>query len=201
MRKSRVDKSKVLFLDIDGVLNSEEFFTSAYHDRLKLSRGEQGIMHDPRAVKLLGDIYKATKCRIVMSSTWKSFFFKKDKTSKFLSKPLKKELKKYGIFIKDWTDWSRNLELEEKYQEYVWRYEGNIARLVKNPNKVEPKEFYGRGLQIKHWLDYHPEVKYFVVLDDIKMDLGLFGESYIKCNPDIGLTQAEVDKAIKILRG
>ena len=33
------------------------------------------------------------------------------------------------------------------------------------------------------------------------MDLGLFGESYIKCDPDIGLTQTEVDKAIKILRG
>lgn len=34
------DPSKVVFLDIDGVLNSDNFFTSKYHDRLLLSRGE-----------------------------------------------------------------------------------------------------------------------------------------------------------------
>lgn len=28
------DPSKVVFLDIDGVLNSDNFFTSKYHDRL-----------------------------------------------------------------------------------------------------------------------------------------------------------------------
>lgn len=34
------DPSKVIFLDIDGVLNSDNFFTSKYHDRLLFSRGE-----------------------------------------------------------------------------------------------------------------------------------------------------------------
>ena len=53
------DPSKVIFLDIDGVLNSDNFFMSKYHDRLLLSRGEQGVMHDPRTCVLLGKIKKA----------------------------------------------------------------------------------------------------------------------------------------------
>lgn len=76
MKRHKEDSSKVIFLDIDGVLNSDNFFTSKYHDRLMLSKGEHGVMHDPRACALLGKIKKATNCKIVMSSSWRNFYNK-----------------------------------------------------------------------------------------------------------------------------
>ena len=175
MKKIRIDQSKVLFLDIDGVLNSDSFFCSKYHNFLRLFRGEQGVMHDPRAVKLLGKICKATNCKIVMSSTWKAFYFKKDKNAKFLSRPLKKDLKKYGIIIEDYTDWEYNYELADLYSNIVWDQNSKTSSLAINKNKKELKEFYGRGLEISNWLKKHPEVKQYVVLDDVTQDLPLFG--------------------------
>ena len=52
----------VLFLDIDGVLNSRECW-----DRLR------GLRHkiDREKVALLNEVVAATDCRIVVSSTWR----------------------------------------------------------------------------------------------------------------------------------
>ena len=76
MRKKRLDKTKVLFLDVDGVLNSETYFQSDYCK--KRNRADERLsMFDDRKVKLLSKIQKATNCTIVMSSTWKSMFFSK----------------------------------------------------------------------------------------------------------------------------
>ena len=91
------DPSKVLFLDIDGVLNSDNFFSSKYHDWLKLSRGEHGVMHDPRACVLLGKIKKITNCKIVMSSSWRGFYFSKRKDAKYLA--LKRKITVNGEII------------------------------------------------------------------------------------------------------
>lgn len=76
MRKKRLDKTKVLFLDIDGVLNSETYFQSDYCK--KRNRADERLsMFDDRKVKLLSKTQKSTNCTIVMSSTWKSMFFSK----------------------------------------------------------------------------------------------------------------------------
>ena len=198
-KRQKVNPSKVLFLDIDGVLNSNSFFCSKYHDRLKLSKGEQGVMHEPRAIKILGDIYKKTHCRIVMSSTWRSFFFSKNKTSKYLSKPLKKDLKKYNIIIKDKTGWEYDENTAQKYASYIWQEKDGCSQLVLNKNKQPLTEFYERGLQINNWLKKHPEVKQFAILDDDIVDLPLFGEHFIRCNSDVGLTQIEADKVVRLL--
>ena len=56
---------KVLFLDIDGVLNSEHWF---------INRPEKGGLYtqvDPHAVAILNRVIKETKCSIVVSSTWR----------------------------------------------------------------------------------------------------------------------------------
>jgi len=56
---------KVLFLDIDGVLNSEHWF---------VNRPEKGGLYtqvDPIAVAILSRVIKETGCGIVVSSTWR----------------------------------------------------------------------------------------------------------------------------------
>jgi hypothetical protein len=184
------DPSKVLFLDIDGVLNSDNFFTSKYHDRLLLSRGEHGVMHDPRACVLLGKIKKATNCKIVMSSSWRNFYFSKRKDAKFLAKPLKKELKKNGIIIRDKIAYESDDEYTEKYLEWF---------SSENPEPFKVEKLFDRGLQIECYLKRHPEIKKFVIFDDSDVDLFLFGEHFIQTNPIVGLTEEDVKKAINLL--
>ena len=60
------NKTKVLFLDIDGVLNSDSFFNSDYYKKLRQSKGEHGCMHDPRKIVLLSEIVKKTHCKVVI---------------------------------------------------------------------------------------------------------------------------------------
>ena len=184
------DPSKVLFIDIDGVLNSDAFFSSKYHDRLLLSRGEHGTLHDPRACALLGKIKKATNCKIVMSSSWRCFYFSKNPHAKFLAKPLKKELKKNGIIIRDKT-------ANEFDKEYANKYESWFSSENSEPFKIT--QFFERGLQIKCYLNRHPEIKNFAILDDDSIDLELFGDNFVRTNCMVGLTEKEVEKVIKLL--
>lgn len=58
----------VLFLDIDGVLNSERFFAEAEPEKW-------GIGHiDPGAVGRVQEIARRTGARIVISSAWRHLF-------------------------------------------------------------------------------------------------------------------------------
>ena len=56
----KMGKSKIVFLDVDGVLNSEVFFTSA-------PKEERATMMDSKAVKLLNQLEGAM---VVISSSW-----------------------------------------------------------------------------------------------------------------------------------
>lgn len=59
----------VLFLDIDGVLNSQEFFERARADAL--SRRPIWHMLDPEKVTMLNEILAATGAKVVVSSSWR----------------------------------------------------------------------------------------------------------------------------------
>ena len=59
--------SKIIFLDIDGVLNSGPWIQKNSH--LELDQ-----LIDPDAVKILNQIIHATNAKIVISSTWRKHF-------------------------------------------------------------------------------------------------------------------------------
>lgn len=61
---------KVIFLDVDGVLNSTNFHKSGRDKGVMQWKG--GKM-DPDSVALLDRIVKATDAKIVISSTWRHF--------------------------------------------------------------------------------------------------------------------------------
>jgi Swiss Army Knife RNA repair-like protein len=63
---------KVIFLDIDGVLNSAEWFAAAQDVRSGLSRIDKlQEMIEPRAVELLNDLLARTGATVVLSSSWR----------------------------------------------------------------------------------------------------------------------------------
>lgn len=58
------DEPPYLFLDFDGVLNSEDFFA-----RNPEARGDNAL--DRKAIRRLNDFVGTTNCYIVISSTWR----------------------------------------------------------------------------------------------------------------------------------
>lgn len=60
---------KLVFLDVDGVLNSGNFFSSGR--RVKSHDYDPKNQLDPEAVELLNEIIEATGAKIVISSVWR----------------------------------------------------------------------------------------------------------------------------------
>jgi len=86
---------KVIFLDVDGVLNSEYWYKKNHEKHPELCRVDTAI--DPRYVRNLRKIVKRTGAKIVLSATCRGVV-RKDKTHY-----LHKILKKYGLEIYDYT--------------------------------------------------------------------------------------------------
>lgn len=66
---------KTLFLDFDGVLNSQPFLIEAHRIRKDWEHPSEldrwVSMIDPEAVELLNEIVERTNCVIVVSSSWR----------------------------------------------------------------------------------------------------------------------------------
>lgn len=145
---------KVLFLDIDGVLNYVGGPTEC---------GMYGLL--PEKVALLERIIDATQCKVVLSSTWRKF----DRT---LAK-VDRMLDSIGYELLDATP------ILDRKEGLLW-----VGQT--------------RGCEIKAWLDQHPEVTQFVILDD-DSDMGGLFPFLIKTSTFSGLTEAEVQECIKRL--
>lgn len=110
---------KIIFLDIDGVLNAK--------DSRSRCCGYRGV--DDKRVKILAKIVEETKAEIVLTSTWKEYWQKTDKHRQGdMANYLDKKLEKYNLFIYDKTRDSEN-------KVYFSRGESILNYLQKNPAK------------------------------------------------------------------
>jgi hypothetical protein len=160
---------KIIFLDIDGVLNNEEWFASK-----EFSKGEENysgfLDHDnpqdqinfwkhyisPILAQRVKDIVEATGAKIVLSSSWRRSNYSID------------VLKLFGIECVDMTTRDR----------------GKILT---------------RGEEIQEWLDKHPEVENYIILDDARNMLESQKPFFVFTNRDMGVRERDVKKAIDIL--
>jgi hypothetical protein len=55
---------RVIFLDVDGVLNNSDFFS-------RISNADKQELYDPDSVETLNKIVDQSKARLVISSTWR----------------------------------------------------------------------------------------------------------------------------------
>lgn len=136
---------RVLFLDVDGVLNSRAY---VYRMRAKDKKYRLWLDVDPIAVALLKRIVEETGCKVVLSSTWRLY--------------------------KDSRDMVRNK---------VVRYIDCTADLQRGSKRgIVP-----RGEEVKLWLDQHPEVTHYAILDDDSDFLP--GQWHFKTTFNEGLTE------------
>lgn len=143
------DKTKILFLDIDGVVNCDS--TTQRH------RGFIGI--DPYMAFLVGKIQLDTGCSVVLSSTWR------------LDEHSRKEVREQVVDFIDCTP-------------KTW---GTFPH------------FSSRGEEIKAWLDEHPEVQKYAILDDDTEDMELHDGHYFRTYWTEGITKEIAEKVTNYL--
>jgi hypothetical protein len=168
------NKIKILFLDIDGVLNTGDNLVS--HQVINGIDPNYEItdkfatFFDERCVRYLKWIVKKTNCKIVISSTWKLSGLK---------------------FMQNLWEY-RNLpgEVIDLTPTIVDQYIINMYGVV-NDNA-------DRGFEIQQWLEENKWDTYCIIDDDTDM-LSSQIKNFVKCNPMHGITINEAEKVIKIL--
>lgn len=155
---SGMPNRKIIFLDIDGVLNSMDYF-----EQTKDCKGYTEI--NPEKVKLLKEIVDRTGAQIVLSSTWRDLAQRENEPEHPMYTYLTDTLKEYGMEIVDhtpyieqdrpkeikaWLDNQQDKEirfvsLDDDFQKHKYDEVGIGAFLVKT-------SFYEKdgGLRKKH---------------------------------------------------
>ena len=163
---------KIIFLDIDGVLNTKEWHSRMTKDAPK---DEYGYAFDPVTVKNLAHIIDKTGADIVISSSWK--FYGVAKLRKMW------EIRNLPGTILDITP---NTISDE---------------MLLNANLDEMELGVCRGNEIKEWLSRHKgEVSNYVIIDDFDDMLPEQEDHVVLTDTLIGITEFDAEKAIAILK-
>ena len=155
---------KVVFLDVDGVLNA---MPSSWDKQFSKDDQQNTFVVDPILVDRLYYILASTGARVVMSSTWRNY-------------PDQMAYLKFKI-----------PGLEEALVPHTTYW------------KTVSKFSSTRGQEIGMWLNDNGGrflVTTWVVLDDDRDSwLEKNKDNWVNCNPNVGLTWADAEKAIEIL--
>ncbi len=169
---------KVIFLDVDGVLNSSVFLEvnkPEYRGSRQVVRLE-GVIIDRKNVAVLKEIIEKTGAAIVLSSGWKFRFDEEMKPQTEEAGILYSILDEYGIRLYGKTP---DFSTEE------------IRRELKF-SKVKAKE-------IKAWMGMHKDIDSFIVLDDLDLNDEEINSRLIRINSVTGFTEHDVASAILML--
>ena len=187
---------KIIFLDIDGVLNSENRFKElkALIEQGKRTEKALSRWHLPckDTLRPLQKIIDETGAKIVLSSSWRR---DPDQIRK-----LNNCFRRYGFQITDKT--CRGVYLKEVAE---MGFDVDKCHSVHEFSNGEPSEKWtsDRGAEIAYWLKQHPEVESFVILDDDVADIDqYYGKQHVWTDfYDWALTFEKAEQAIKILNG
>lgn len=136
---------KIIFLDIDGVLNSLEYFDQLKNaDQSKKIEKYQEL--DVEKVRLLAEITANTGAEIVLSSTWRDIGRKEGKRDHPMYQYLVDTLAEFGLKIIDHTpylDYDRPREIKE----WLNRQEDKDIHFVSLDDDFSPEAYkkYGIG--------------------------------------------------------
>ena len=112
---------KVIFLDIDGVLNS--------HAYERVRREEDGNIDESRML-LLKRLVEETGARIVLSSTWRKHWEADPTLCDAIGRELNALFGKYGLTIYDKTPLIPSVDRAEEIRCYLRAHEGEFEAFV-----------------------------------------------------------------------
>ena len=183
--KSIDEQMKIVFLDVDGVLNCKTTEDVIWRDKGKM--GIRGI--DDSKVELLKKIIDSTGARIVVSSTWR------------INK-VKNIFEDYVCFEDlDEKEYADNSRKKRTAYDYL-KKKLAAFKLKIYDDTPDCGGIYSRGKEIHSWLKEHPEVVNFVILDDEEFqDFYTYNleDHVVYTSYRNGLTDQKVCEVIKIL--
>ena len=166
---------KIIFLDHDGVIClSTEWggrFKKQREAGRKLSQSIESLPvkarfdnFNKKAIKILNEILEETNADIVVSSDWKRWANVEEMGEYYESQGLKKKPIGFTKFLQDCEvpqnfPWSRTYDLEQS-----------------------------RSLEIKQYLQDHPEITHWVAVDELNMGIPQTNETWGDMVMDWGLT-------------
>ena len=167
----------IIFLDIDGVLNT-------FHFGLKDFKNKYGgfLIIDPQKVEILKEICDLTNSKVVLSTGWK-----------FIIDDELKPLDKDGEF------------LLEVFQKYDIPLIGKTITIPKDLGQGK-KTKYWKEYEIIDYLKNHSEVSHFCIVDDETNGLESLLDYLVKTNDyqeseeDEGITKKHFDSISKVLK-
>lgn len=163
---------KIVFLDIDGVLNSD--FWNKNHQR-EIS---VGTLIDESKIKLLCKLIKDTDAQIILHSGWKYWFDSNLRPLRKEAENLKVLLEKEGLAISGVTP-------------------DHATEEIKNSKKFS----LIKAGEILAWLEQHNDVDTWVVMDDLDLHNAEVARHQVKTDQSIGLTGEDVERAERMLQG
>lgn len=133
----------VLFLDIDGVLNSEDYFYSIPEDQLR------DIPLDRRCVARVAHIVEETGAVIVLTSSWRGGWEKDPEKNRLEGQMLDKIFAEYGISIYDKTPVSPRGRRPAEIKEWMEACDESIRRYV----IIDDYDFeWKKNKMYRHWV-------------------------------------------------
>ncbi len=163
--------NKYIFLDFDGVLNTENNSKALREQGYPLC-DKYGPCFSSTAVANLAVIIEHTKAEIVISSTWKM----------------------------DGLDIMKKMWIERNLPGKVIDVTPSDIFEAAEIDFSNPDDFVGRGREIQQWIHQNGSTKdRYVILDDLDDMLQSQKSLFIEIDPRIGITKEDAQKAIEIL--
>ncbi len=143
---------KILFLDIDGVLNSDRWFTEQQDGTFMPHEDKM----DPKAVAVLNEIIEKSGAKIVISSSWRKFF-DFDELKRILCEVNGVKAEIFSTTPVRFSFVSRGYEIREWLQNYYEDLrEGEITEPVEAIVSLDDDSSVGDALDIApYWVQTH----------------------------------------------
>ena len=166
---------KYIFLDFDGVLNTEYYQNLLCYQGLAI-QDEYGALFDPEATKQLKRIIDDTQAKIIIESSWK-----------YLGLEAMQEM------------WSAR-QLPGEIIDITSSSVSDKWLLTANLDDIDPAMGHCKGMEIASWLaDNAAQNDRYVIIDDEYVILDSQLSNFILTNAYDGITEELADRAISIL--
>lgn len=180
---------RVLFLDIDGVLNSDRYL----NERL-LKHPDMAMRLDPACCALLNDVLASTGAKIVISSDWR-YAVPRDED-------LEAMLRRRGALCAEVVGRTPNIVRQSQVDPAAalrWITE-QINAGVELSNIKSGYPWSDRGDEVRAWLESAPvAVERFAIVDDDD-HMQRVQQHLVQTDPAVGLTQSDADRLAAMLR-
>ena len=198
-------KNKIVFLDIDGVLNNEHYFKSLSLETM--SQEEKRNFHcslwgniDPKCYLCFVNAMKQVDADAVVSSSWRddnsSTFFMRNKTADILADSLKKD----GINVigatPEWSSFASKEDIKMFYN-------------ASSQKDYVQKHVFGRAAEIYQWIKVNNFSGKWCAIDDDTYDMYPIQKSgqliqtswyYIGDKDTGGFTSVQAEKLISFFK-